>query len=105
MKVCYPLRVGKIVKVINEELPICGEICEIKDKQKNGQFLIKSADGLTFSVNKSDVAPWLTSKQEMALYEAQLFQLQLLAVEINDHHWFDEIGKMLSELKVKQNNY
>jgi hypothetical protein len=32
MRLCNPLQVGKIVKVINEELQIYGEICEITNK-------------------------------------------------------------------------
>jgi hypothetical protein len=98
MRLYNVLQPGTVVKVINSENHFYGLVCRIAGVESGGQYFVNFCDKKLLFLPQ-EIVPWLEETRYKELYKAHLIQLQILAVDIGDRQWFDEIVDKLKELK------
>jgi hypothetical protein len=86
------------IQIVNSLSPFYSELAKIVDIRSDYYF-VRLQDGIVIRVNFEDISPWFKTKDERILYRAQLFQMQLLAVDSNDPQWFYQICEMINKIK------
>lgn len=88
---------GDIVQIINHQSPLYGMLLTLESIQGD-KYLVSLVGGQKNDFFLHDLGPWLGYHFHKKLYKAHLIQIQILAVDIGDRPWFDEIKEVIKKL-------
>lgn len=97
MRIDRTFKQGDSVQIIDPENPLYGSlgtVFRLKDKKCHVRF----DDGQILEFSLHDIGPILDYQTHKTLYRSHLIQLQLLAVDIGDRTWFEEIKGIIIKL-------
>jgi hypothetical protein len=86
---------GDMVQIINHQSPLYGMILTVDSIQSGKYFVALGGQKNKFFLH--DLGPWLGYHFHKKLYKAHLIQMQILAVDVGDRAWFDEIGEVIKK--------
>ena len=97
MRIHRSFQQGDLVQIIDPSSPqysLLVTIVSIKD----GKCIVKLEDGQNIELSLHDLGPVLDYRAHKTLYRAHLIQMQLLAVDLGDRKWFDELKEIIEKL-------
>lgn len=96
MRIHHLFRHGDMVQIINPDSPLYGMLTTVHIHDQT--YFVAFDNGEKIEILLHDVGPWLGYHFQKNLYRANLIQMQILAVDLGDRVWFDEIRDMIERL-------
>lgn len=84
---------GETVTILKDDDPFHETKCSIISCEKDNRYLVRVKTGRKRSYKAEHLVAQLSHVEEQKLYREQLIQLQLLAVDLGDESWFEEVGR------------
>ncbi|MEW9672741.1 hypothetical protein [Ammoniphilus sp. 3BR4] len=96
MRIHQLFRHGDMVRIINPDSPLYGMLMTVHIQDQTYFVIFDNEKKL--ELPHHEFGPWLGYHFYKSLYRAHLLQLQLLAVDLGDRTWFDEIRNVIERL-------
>ncbi|WP_017727830.1 hypothetical protein [Halalkalibacterium ligniniphilum] len=90
---------GDVVRIINPNNLLYGEV-SIIDSQKENYYILNLSNGKKITCYHQDIVSCLSYKEYKKLLKAHLIQLQILAVDLGDKKWFEELGEIYDKFQL-----